>query len=104
MAAERLGVPFAKVSVERGDTNYPPAPVAGGSNTTASSCSAVMKACDAIRAMRGRWGESDSEAQAYIAAFRDGLHMLGWTELPSCGACRVRPHLRVIRRPRYLYT
>ena len=38
--------------------------------------------------------ENDSEAQAYIAAFRDGLHMLGWTELPSCGACRVRPHLR----------
>jgi xanthine dehydrogenase YagR molybdenum-binding subunit len=35
---------------ELGDSSYPPAPVAGGSNTTASSCSAVMKACDAIRA------------------------------------------------------
>ncbi|HEY7243112.1 MAG TPA: xanthine dehydrogenase family protein molybdopterin-binding subunit [Xanthobacteraceae bacterium] len=50
MAAERLGVPLAKVSVELGDSTYPPAPVAGGSNTTASSCSAVMKTCDAIRA------------------------------------------------------
>jgi xanthine dehydrogenase YagR molybdenum-binding subunit len=50
MAAERLGVPFGKVSVELGDSSYPPAPVAGGSNTTASSCSVVMKACDAIRA------------------------------------------------------
>jgi xanthine dehydrogenase YagR molybdenum-binding subunit len=50
IAAQRLGVPFAKVSVELGDTQYPPAPVAGGSNTTATACSAVMKACDAIRA------------------------------------------------------
>ncbi len=49
MAAERLGVPLSSVSVEVGDTRLPPAPVAGGSNTTASSCSAVMKTCDIIR-------------------------------------------------------
>ena len=48
-AAERLGVPLSRVSVELGDTNLPPAPVAGGSRTTASTCSAVIKACDAIR-------------------------------------------------------
>jgi xanthine dehydrogenase YagR molybdenum-binding subunit len=50
MAAERLGVPVSSVTVELGDSALPPAPVAGGSNTTASTCSAVMKACDAIRA------------------------------------------------------
>lgn len=49
MAAEQLGIPMSSVSVELGDSNLPPAPVAGGSNTTASACSAVMKACDAIR-------------------------------------------------------
>jgi len=49
LAAERLGVPFKSVTVEVGDSNLPPAPVAGGSNTTASTCSAVLKACDAIR-------------------------------------------------------
>ena len=49
MAAERLGVDLASVTVEVGDSRLPPAPVAGGSNTTASSCSAVMKTCDAIR-------------------------------------------------------
>jgi xanthine dehydrogenase YagR molybdenum-binding subunit len=38
------------VTVELGDSELPPAPVAGGSNTTASACSAVMKACQAIRA------------------------------------------------------
>jgi xanthine dehydrogenase YagR molybdenum-binding subunit len=49
MAAERLGVAFEAVEVEMGDSDLPPAPVAGGSNSTASVCSAVMKACSAIR-------------------------------------------------------
>ena len=39
----------APYQVELGDSDLPPAPVAGGSNTTASVCSAVQKACDAIR-------------------------------------------------------
>src|SRR4051794_41615030 len=50
MAAERLHIPLPQVSVEVGDTLYPPSPVAGGSNQTASCCSVVMKACDAIKA------------------------------------------------------
>jgi xanthine dehydrogenase YagR molybdenum-binding subunit len=50
VAAERLGVPLPMVTVEVGDSALPPAPVAGGSNSTASTCSAVLKACDAIRA------------------------------------------------------
>jgi xanthine dehydrogenase YagR molybdenum-binding subunit len=50
MAAEELGVEVDAVAVEMGDTNLPPAPVSGGSNSTASVCSAVMKACAAIRA------------------------------------------------------
>ena len=49
LAAERLGVPLSSVTVEVGDSMLPPAPVAGGSNSTASTCSAVLKACDAIR-------------------------------------------------------
>jgi len=49
MAAERLGTSFEAVEVEMGDSNLPPAPVSGGSNSTASVCSAVMKACEAIR-------------------------------------------------------
>jgi xanthine dehydrogenase YagR molybdenum-binding subunit len=35
--------------VELGDSALPPAIVAGGSSTTSSVCSAVLKACDAIR-------------------------------------------------------
>ncbi|QKC83582.1 xanthine dehydrogenase family protein molybdopterin-binding subunit [Mesorhizobium sp. NZP2077] len=49
MAAERLGVGMEKISVEMGDSALPPAPVSGGSISTASVCSAVMKACDAVR-------------------------------------------------------
>jgi len=49
MAAERLGLPLANVRVELGDSALPPGPIAGGSITTASSCSAVSRACDSIR-------------------------------------------------------
>ena len=49
-AAEKLGIPVENVSVLIGDSNLPPAPVAGGSNSTASTCSAVMMVCDQIRA------------------------------------------------------
>ena len=48
-AAEKLGVPFENVSVHIGDSDLPPAPVAGGSNSTASTCSAVMMVCDKVR-------------------------------------------------------
>src|SRR5262249_27207368 len=44
---EPLGLPFENVMVEVGDSHLPPAPVAGGSNSTASTCSAVQKSCDA---------------------------------------------------------
>jgi xanthine dehydrogenase YagR molybdenum-binding subunit len=48
-AATTLGVPFENVSVFIGDSDLPPAPVAGGSNSTASTCSTVMMVCDKIR-------------------------------------------------------
>jgi xanthine dehydrogenase YagR molybdenum-binding subunit len=50
MAAERLGIPLSAVSIKTGDSTLPPSPVAGGSNQTASCCSVVIKACDAINA------------------------------------------------------
>jgi xanthine dehydrogenase YagR molybdenum-binding subunit len=48
-AAERLEIPYESVSVVLGDSNLPPAPVAGGSNSTASTCSTVMMVCDQLR-------------------------------------------------------
>ncbi|HEX3882617.1 MAG TPA: xanthine dehydrogenase family protein molybdopterin-binding subunit [Stellaceae bacterium] len=49
-AADRLGIGLDKITVEIGDSDLPPAPVAGGSNTTASVCNVVAKACEQIRA------------------------------------------------------
>lgn len=48
-AATGLGVDVAKVHVAVGDSALPPAPVAGGSNSTASLCVVVDKACAEIR-------------------------------------------------------
>ncbi len=48
-AASGLGVKLEQVQVEVGDSDLPPAPVAGGSNSTASVCTVVAKACDQIR-------------------------------------------------------
>jgi len=50
IASEQLGLPIEKIAVELGDTELPPAPVAGGSNSTASVCNVVAKACQQIRA------------------------------------------------------
>ena len=49
IAAERLGIDPQNVTVSLGDSTLPPAPVSGGSNVTASVCSVVAKACDAIK-------------------------------------------------------
>ena len=48
-AADRLGLPLDRIVVEVGDSDLPPAPVAGGSNSTASVCNVVAKACEDIR-------------------------------------------------------
>jgi xanthine dehydrogenase YagR molybdenum-binding subunit len=48
-AAEGLRVGVERVRVELGDSMLPPGPMAASSATTASVCSVVLKACDAIR-------------------------------------------------------
>ena len=44
-ASTALGVPIERVQVDLGDSDLPPAPVSGGSNSTASICNVVEKAC-----------------------------------------------------------
>jgi xanthine dehydrogenase YagR molybdenum-binding subunit len=48
VASDKLGIAIDKITVELGDTELPPAPVAGGSNTTASVCTVVAKACEHV--------------------------------------------------------
>jgi len=49
IAAETLGVPVAQVRVELGDSKFPPAPVSGGSMTTASVGPAVLAGSRQVR-------------------------------------------------------
>ena len=65
-AAECLGLHYEKVTVLLGDTRLPPAPVAGGSISTASVCSVVAKACDAIRSRLSNNGESPTDLVAAL--------------------------------------
>ena len=44
-----LGVPTENINVMVGDSDLPPAPVTGGSNSTASICNVVAKACEEIK-------------------------------------------------------
>lgn len=49
VAADALGLSPAQVSVEIGDSQYPASPVSGGSQTAASTGSAVYAACTEVR-------------------------------------------------------
>ena len=49
VAADELGLPVGKVRVELGDSRLPPAPVSGGSMTTASVLPAVQEAAVRVR-------------------------------------------------------
>jgi xanthine dehydrogenase YagR molybdenum-binding subunit len=69
-AAEQLGVPLSKVTVEMGDTDLPPAPVSGGSNSTASVCSAVLKACEKILTRLRAAGGVDGSAKNLPEVFK----------------------------------
>ena len=77
MAAEQLGVPLSQVQVELGDSRFPPAPVAGGSNTTASCCNAVMKACAAILAKLAPPNATTGSNTGTSRNFEEGFKRLG---------------------------
>ena len=50
VAADLLGLSIAQVTVEMGDTEYPPAGLSAGSSHTASISNAIARACDMLRA------------------------------------------------------
>jgi xanthine dehydrogenase YagR molybdenum-binding subunit len=63
-ASEGLGIPVEKVSVSLGDTDLPPAPVAGGSISTASVCTVAAQACDSLRMRLGQEGKPAADVAA----------------------------------------
>jgi xanthine dehydrogenase YagR molybdenum-binding subunit len=53
VAADTLEIPLANVSVKIGDSAYPKAPVAGGSQSTASVMPPLVAACEQLKRMGG---------------------------------------------------
>jgi len=49
IVADRLGLKVSDVTVQLGDSDYPPVPVAGGSNNAASTANVAAKACEELR-------------------------------------------------------
>lgn len=53
VAADALGIALERIDVRIGDSNYPRAPVAGGSQSTASVLPPVAAACEDLRRIAG---------------------------------------------------
>ncbi|MDQ6894410.1 MAG: xanthine dehydrogenase family protein molybdopterin-binding subunit [Acidobacteriota bacterium] len=68
VAVDALGIPEDRVRLELGDSDFPFAPVAGGSNTTASVSEAIFQASAAMRdKLAGLAGASSGSPLAGIA-------------------------------------
>ncbi|HEY3203688.1 MAG TPA: xanthine dehydrogenase family protein molybdopterin-binding subunit, partial [Thermoanaerobaculia bacterium] len=62
VAADALGLPVERVTFELGDTNFPAAPVAGGSNSTASVSEAILEAAAAAKSKLAALASSDPKS------------------------------------------
>jgi xanthine dehydrogenase YagR molybdenum-binding subunit len=61
-AADALGIPVERIDVMIGDSTLPPAPLAGGSQTTASIHPAAMEACVLLRKELAMLAAGDNES------------------------------------------
>jgi xanthine dehydrogenase YagR molybdenum-binding subunit len=73
VAAETLGVPLERVTVEIGHSDYPPGAGSGGSFGATNTCTAVYNACLALREKLGNGSvpAEAAEAEGGIAAMWD---------------------------------
>ncbi len=78
IAAEMLGIPLQQVSMELGDSDFPPSSGSGGSFGAASTGSAIFEACTELRAQLAEAAGID-EAEA---VFSDGHISGGGKSMP----------------------
>ena len=103
VASDALGIPLDHVTVKIGDSTYPKAPVAGGSQSTASVMPPLIDACNQLKTRAGgdvAHAQPGLEARASASGEIDEKHY----SFHSFGAqfCEVRfdeelAHLRVTR-------
>jgi xanthine dehydrogenase YagR molybdenum-binding subunit len=83
VAAETLGFTFDKVRFELGDTDFPDAPVAGGSQSAASVAPAVQAACTEARAQLILLAIADAKCPLVNAKVDDVTITNGWFQSRS---------------------
>ena len=71
IGADALGLPLAAVTPKIGDSSLPASPVEGGSWTAASNGSAVMAACEALKATLFKHARAMTNSPLAKAEFRD---------------------------------
>jgi xanthine dehydrogenase YagR molybdenum-binding subunit len=62
VSADSLGIPIERVTFELGDSDFPEAPVSGGSNTAASVSEAIIQAAAALKTKLADLAASDPES------------------------------------------
>lgn len=70
-AADLLGLQMSAVDVRIGDSSLPAAPLSAGSNTTATVCSVVAKACEALRQRIARAAIGDKRSPHHRAPLHE---------------------------------
>src|SRR5690349_14025807 len=97
VAAEALGLPPERVRFELGDTDFPRAPVSGGSQSVASVAPAVRAAATAVRVNLIKMALSDDGSPLFGASIDDIAIDNGWLSRRSDPARR-EPMAAVIAR------
>jgi xanthine dehydrogenase YagR molybdenum-binding subunit len=82
VAADAMGLPPHAITIELGNSDFPPTTGSGGSLGAGSSCSAVYNACVALRDVIAQAAVADARsplhgAAASAVAFRDGRAIAG---------------------------
>ncbi len=83
ITADRLGISIDSIDVRIGDSELPPAPVAGGSNSTASVGNVVAKACEQIRAKLAAAAVKAKDSPLHGAKAQDLTLVAGMLRAPD---------------------
>jgi xanthine dehydrogenase YagR molybdenum-binding subunit len=97
VAADALGLPVDRVRFELGDSRMPPSPVSGGSQTAASTGSAVHVVCTALRQRLAELAVGDDDSPLHLVA-PDDVRAAGGRLYVASDPSRGETYEAVLRR------